>query len=250
MTDNNSCVYLWVEPVGFPFMRYIGHGTLKESRNLYRTNQPQLQSWIDELKSQGLRPRVILLKENLTKKEAAYWEYGVIHLIGRRKNGDGPLLNWGDGGEGGNCGKASEKARKNCKLAAQKRLQDPEYRKKHKLAMQKMVHNPEWIKNNKLANQKRLQDPEYRKKHKLAMQKKGKNPEYRKKNKLAIRQAGPSKDRKFKGVHKRGNKYQTSIRVNGKSIHLGYFDTEIEAAIAYNDAVDLYWNGAGYKNPV
>lgn len=42
----------------------------------------------------------------------------------------------------------------------------------------------------------------------------------------------------FKGVswHKRGKKWQTQIKSNGKNIHLGYFVSELDAARAYNKA--------------
>jgi hypothetical protein len=43
---------------------------------------------------------------------------------------------------------------------------------------------------------------------------------------------------KYKGVYfeKERNKFQTGLKVNGKKVHLGRFDTEFEAALAY----DLY----------
>ncbi|QAV07442.1 AP2 domain-containing protein [Bacillus vallismortis] len=42
----------------------------------------------------------------------------------------------------------------------------------------------------------------------------------------------------YKGVgwHKTNGRYRARIKFNGKSIHLGYFKTEIEAAEAYNKA--------------
>ena len=47
---------------------------------------------------------------------------------------------------------------------------------------------------------------------------------------------------KYQGVtwHKRANKWVAGIRVNKKSIHLGYFDDELEAANAYREAKEKY----------
>jgi hypothetical protein len=49
---------------------------------------------------------------------------------------------------------------------------------------------------------------------------------------------------RFKGVswHKKSNKWQALIGVNGKVIHLGHFDDEIEAAKKY-DMAALLWFG-------
>lgn len=46
---------------------------------------------------------------------------------------------------------------------------------------------------------------------------------------------------KYKGVRKRGNKWEARITQNRKQIQIGIFDTENEAAIAYNTkAVELF----------
>jgi len=47
----------------------------------------------------------------------------------------------------------------------------------------------------------------------------------------------------YKGVHwdKRAGKWQARIRVHGKWIHLGLFDDEIAAALAYNKAATEYF---------
>ena len=59
---------------------------------------------------------------------------------------------------------------------------------------------------------------------------------------LTTNRENTSKDRKgcsskFIGVSwfKRDNKWKASIYINGKLIHLGYFDTEEEASKAYNN---------------
>jgi hypothetical protein len=51
----------------------------------------------------------------------------------------------------------------------------------------------------------------------------------------------PQGTRKYKGVHKHHNKWRSLIGFNGKSIHLGLFDTPEQAAIAYNNkATELF----------
>ena len=41
----------------------------------------------------------------------------------------------------------------------------------------------------------------------------------------------------YRGVHKTKGKWKTQCRLDGKQIHLGYFDTEQEGAKVYNDFV-------------
>ena len=51
----------------------------------------------------------------------------------------------------------------------------------------------------------------------------------------------PQGNRKYKGVHKHHNKWRALIGFNGKSIHLGLFDTPEQAAMAYNNkAIELF----------
>lgn len=45
---------------------------------------------------------------------------------------------------------------------------------------------------------------------------------------------------KYKGAYFRNNKWHSSIKVNGKSIHIGTFASEVNAAQAYNFAAEKY----------
>lgn len=55
---------------------------------------------------------------------------------------------------------------------------------------------------------------------------------------------------KYRGVHwhSRAGKWQASIRVNRKSIHLGYFHDELKAARAYDEASRKYHKNFGKPN--
>jgi hypothetical protein len=59
----------------------------------------------------------------------------------------------------------------------------------------------------------------------------------------------PQGTRKYKGVHKHHNKWRALIGFNGKSIHLGLFDTPEKAAKTYNDkASELFGEFAKLNN--
>ncbi|MGJ7824225.1 AP2 domain-containing protein [Staphylococcus aureus] len=54
----------------------------------------------------------------------------------------------------------------------------------------------------------------------------------------------------YKGVYlnRKTKKWSAVIKIDSKSKYLGSFVDELEAAKAYNSAVDKYWDGQGYKN--
>jgi hypothetical protein len=57
-------------------------------------------------------------------------------------------------------------------------------------------------------------------------------------------------NRKYRGVQKCCNRYRSKIRVNGKQVVVGSFETEIEAALAYNEAAIKYHGEFAILNKV
>lgn len=75
------------------------------------------------------------------------------------------------------------------------------------------------------------------------------------KHKYRYRKPQSNASSQYKGVRRMkmnsGNyTWISTIYVNGKSVHLGTFDTEIEAGLAYNHAIIEYWDGNGYMNDI
>jgi hypothetical protein len=211
-------VYLYIDPRN-GIVRYVGKGK-RDRINHKRTKNKLVEHWIQEFKESNFRPIKIKIKENLTEDAAHQLERSYISLFGRvifnKENPeegrtDGTLYNICAGGEGA-CGrKMSEEVKK------------------------KTFKNPIWIKNNKLAMQRRAGDPVWQENHRLQE-----------------RYAGPRNGRKYKGVFwdKSRSKFRVSIQVGSKCQYLGRFNTQIDAALAYNEAVDKYWGGNGYKNTI
>jgi hypothetical protein len=57
---------------------------------------------------------------------------------------------------------------------------------------------------------------------------------------------------KYKGVsyYTKNSCWRAGIRVDGKSIHIGFFDSEEEAAVAYNKAARKHFGEMAYQNQV
>lgn len=115
--------------------------------------------------------------------------------------------------------KQTQEHRFNCKAAAQKRAQDPEWRRKNREGSQKRSLDPEyrrnvteanrrnaqdseWIRKNNERAQKLVQDPEWRRKNKEAMQKFHQDLEYRRKQKEGAQKL--AQDPEYKLKHKEG----------------------------------------------
>ncbi|MCT1652600.1 AP2 domain-containing protein [Staphylococcus saprophyticus] len=64
------------------------------------------------------------------------------------------------------------------------------------------------------------------------------------------KRANAKSDSKYKGVsfHKKTEKWRSNIKVEGKQKYLGLFESEDEAALAYNQAVLEFLDGNAYMN--
>ena len=54
----------------------------------------------------------------------------------------------------------------------------------------------------------------------------------------------------YKGVCKRGDKWYAQIKYNGKVHHIGSFDDEVTAALAYNDKATIHHGEFAYINKI
>jgi hypothetical protein len=69
---------------------------------------------------------------------------------------------------------------------------------------------------------------------------------------LANRPGWRKSSSKYKGVtfYKRDEKWQAKICPRGKTIHLGYFEDEVDAARAYNAAAQIHFGASAMLNEV
>jgi hypothetical protein len=226
-------VYAYIDPRNNePFYIGAGHGGRAWIHlSLCKQGGTHFYNKLRKLLDTRIESIVHLIVENVTKKQAfQIWEPFFIKAIGRQDLRTGPLCNHTDGVAGSS--NLSPEARARRSAASKKQWADPEYRARKSAASKK-----QWA------------DPEYRA-HTSAAQKKGWTPEARARKSASERNRPPRKGKKFKGISRKGDKYVSSIHENGKEKHLGTCDTAEEAAKLYNDAVDLYWGGDGWKNPV
>jgi hypothetical protein len=232
-------IYAYIDPRnGEAFYIGAGHGK-RAWRHLTECKYEQHPSYnnffykkLRKLLKSGGNPVIKFVAENLTQGEAfKIWEPFFICALGRRDLKTGRLCNHTDGGEGGNNLSPETRARMSASayVSNKKRYEDPEARARMSAAMKKCCA-----------------DPEVRARKSAAAKKHYADPEARARMSASQRNKPPQKGRKFKGVFRRDKRYMA--RIGGK--YLGTCDTAEEAAKLYNDAVDLYWGGDGWKNPV
>lgn len=118
--DNRFYTYAWLRRDGTPY--YIGKGTNKRaytrSDRRYNRRPPKDES------------RILILKQNLSEKEAFKHERYMIAVFGRKNNGTGILINLTDGGEGVSGLVVGEETRRKMSKVRKGRILSEEHKKK------------------------------------------------------------------------------------------------------------------------
>lgn len=110
---NNFYIYIYLDPrkpgqceygdycfLYEPF--YIGKGKDRRWKNMKWRRSCYFKNKINKIKELKLEPIVIKLKKHLNEKQSYILEIKLINLIGRKDLGNGPLINFTDGGMGSN----------------------------------------------------------------------------------------------------------------------------------------------------
>jgi hypothetical protein len=111
--NSNFCVYVFLNPskpgsykyndIEFQFEPiYVGKGKINRPKNhlfRYKNGKSYFYNKLKKIIGQGHEPMWIIVKNELSEKEAFIEEVRLIKLIGRKSNG-GSLTNLSDGGEG------------------------------------------------------------------------------------------------------------------------------------------------------
>jgi hypothetical protein len=88
MNSNKFYTYAYLRPDRVPYYIGKGHGNRMYKKGRKGTNPPEDSSLI------------LVLKSGMSEEEALKHEVYMIHILGRKDQGKGPLWNFTDGGEG------------------------------------------------------------------------------------------------------------------------------------------------------
>lgn len=222
----------------YRFNRHLGPETFKEETHKTR--------WIRKLLALGLSPELVILEET----DEEHWVEREKWWIAHYRSQGITLTNSTDGGEGAAFG--SKRPPEHCKKISDGmigRVVSQETRSKISAAHKGVKMTPERVQKTALALRDRASKmtPEERKEMASRMYK---NPEKWRKNHLAALAPGRRKtagsSSRFFGVYynsRPGRQKRWVAKIHGsqsrgeKQINIGYFATEIEAAVAYNEAV-------------
>ncbi|MGO9109260.1 MAG: hypothetical protein ACLP9L_08515 [Thermoguttaceae bacterium] len=112
-TENTHYVYAFFDPRD-DILRYVGQGVGDRRKQIHRDGSSEygVVPWIAKLKSLGKKPDPLTVVDHLTPQQANCWEVALIELVGREVNkGSGPLKNLAGGGKGPKMGSHSGRTR-------------------------------------------------------------------------------------------------------------------------------------------
>lgn len=136
-----------------------GHGQrmynhLKESQ---LKNKNLKNNKINKILSEGLKPIIKKVFDNLEEFDAYELERNIVDKIGRIQKNEGPLVNMSDGGKGGSSGVVFTEEQLLKKSIASKKCQSvPSYRKMRSIIAKNNFNNEEFRKKHKEAVKKSL----------------------------------------------------------------------------------------------
>jgi hypothetical protein len=228
---------------------YIGAGCGRRDVSHYcrkETSCPSFHNKLQRMLRNGVNPRPKRLLVDLSVQESWAWERFFIQALGRRDLGTGPLYNRTDGGPGHKHGLVSVLTRQRMSKAVKEALAQPSVRRKHLEAIRIAQARPEAKQNHSKATKVRYLRPGERQQTSVAAKAAHARLETKQRQSKAERHKPPKGESQLKGVRPHRKKWQARIA----DYYLGTFETPEAAALAYNDGVDKYWDGDGYKNPV
>lgn len=271
-------VYAWQYPDARPF--YVGKGVNNRDVEPKKHN-PFFVRTVAKIRREGGEPRVVRWHKGLLEDDAFKLERAYIKLFGRRNIGTGVLCNLTDGGEGTSGWVPNAETRARLSKVNSGYVHTPEARAKMRAANVGRKHSAETRakisashvgithsdeSRAKMREAKLGKTPSDSTRAKLSAARRGKpkSAEHRKrigdaqrgKEISAVARARVSDARRrnppktgFKGVSINRGKWRASIKVSGRSHHLGTFLNPEDAARAYDDAVTLFWGpGPWYRN--
>lgn len=160
--SNEFYVYLLLDPRKFYLPFYVGKGKGNRCshhlRKKYGSNTIK-QRIVDKIYSVGLKPKIMIWKNNLTEQEAYDVEIELIKRFGKICNKSGILSNLTDGGEGLSGHTFSEEHKRKIGEAHRGKIVSEETREKQRIIAQNRPPISEETKKKKSDNiQKRIAD--------------------------------------------------------------------------------------------
>lgn len=249
LIDPIDCKKVYIGKSDTPWKRYRSHLTPKNlMSNTYKNN------WIKDLLSQDLLPIMEILELCLFSE----WQLKESQWIKYYRDNTYIVMNATDGGEGGDTYSLldNDAKIKRDKLVSQKntgKVFSDSHKRKISLSKKgKPVHTQEYrdeLSESMSGENNRFYGKHHTDETKEIIRKKNRCYEFTPEQLINIsigtrfKKHKTSSSRYF-GVNRYGTKWRCRIFVCGKDIILGYFESEIDAALCYNQEIHKYFPNA------